>query len=65
MNLQAMLQQFQNNPVQFLMQRNLNIPQEMLNNPQAAIQHLMNSGQMSQAQFNRFQQMARSMGLIK
>ena len=65
MNLQAMLQQFQNNPVQFLMQRNLNIPQEMLNNPQAAIQHLMNSGQMSQAQFNQFQQMARSMGLIK
>ena len=65
MNLQAMLQQFQSNPVQFLMQRNLNIPQEMLNNPQAAIQHLMNSGQMSQAQFNQFRQLARSMGLIK
>ena len=65
MNLQAMLQQFQSNPVQFLMQRNLNIPQEMLNNPQAAIQHLMNSGQMSQAQFNQFRQMARNMGLMK
>lgn len=65
MNLQAMLQQFQSNPVRFLVQRNLNIPQEMLNDPQAAIQHLMNSGQMSQAQFNYFQQMGRGMGLIK
>lgn len=49
---------FVQNPVQFLMQRRLNISQEALNNPQAAVQQLMNSGQMSQTQFNQLRQMA-------
>lgn len=49
---------FVQNPVQFLMQRRLNISQEALNNPQAAVQQLMNSGQMSQAQFNQLRQTA-------
>lgn len=60
-NLQAMIsqfQQFQNNPVQFLAQRRLNIPPQMLNNPQGAIQQLMNNGQMSQQQYNQLSQMA-------
>ena len=49
---------FVQNPVQFLLQRRLNISQEALNNPQAAVQQLMNSGQMSQTQFNQLRQMA-------
>lgn len=60
-NLQAMISQFQhfqNNPVQFLTQRRLNIPPQMLNNPQGAIQQLMNNGQMSQQQYNQLSQMA-------
>ena len=49
---------FIQNPVQFLMQRRLNISQEALNNPQEAVQQLMNSGQMSQTQFNQLRQTA-------
>lgn len=34
------------------------IPAQFLNNPQAAVQQLMNSGRMSQQQFNYFRQIA-------
>lgn len=49
---------FMGNPMQMLMQNRLNIPQNMANNPNAIIQHLMNSGQMSQDQFNFLRQKA-------
>lgn len=49
--------QFMNNPGQILSR--LNIPQNLQNNPQAAIQHLLNNGAMSQQQFNQLQQMAK------
>ena len=54
-NMQNMLmqyRQFMQNPTQFLMQRKLDIPQEYMNNPQEAIQHLMNTGKLSQQQYN-------------
>ena len=50
------LQAFKQNPVQFLAQRNLNIPQNIANDPNAIIQHLMGTGQVSQAQYNRAMQ---------
>ena len=43
--------QFMGNPMQFMMQNKLNVPQEMLNNPNEAIQYLMNNGQLSQEQY--------------
>lgn len=46
-NMMQMLSQLRQNPVQFLRQRGVNIPQNM-NDPNAIIQHLMNSGQVSQ-----------------
>lgn len=50
---------FMSNPMQFLMQRKLsNFPQDFMKNPQAAVQQMLNSGQMSQQQFNQLQQMA-------
>lgn len=61
-SMQGFMGQFQgfmSNPMQFMLQRKLNIPQQFANNPQAAIQHLMNNGQMSQEQYNQLQQMAR------
>ncbi len=61
-SMQGFMGQFQGfmkNPMQFMLQRKLNIPQQFANNPQAAIQHLMNNGQMSQEQYNQLQQMAR------
>lgn len=52
---------FMQNPMQFMMQKKLNLPQNInpLQNPQAAIQHLMNNGQLTQEQYNQVQQMAR------
>lgn len=50
---------FMANPMKFFLQRRMNVPQTAMQNPQAAVQQLLNSGQMSQEQFNRLQQMAR------
>lgn len=50
---------FMQNPMQYMMQKRLNIPQQYQNDPNAAIQYLMNNGQMSQSQYNQLQQMAR------
>ena len=55
-NLLTQFQSFRQNPIQFMLQRN--IPQGALQDPAGTIQNLLNSGQMSQAQFNQLQQMA-------
>lgn len=52
-----MLQQLKQNPMQFLMQRRFNVPQGM-NDPQAILNHLMQTGQISQQQVNSAYQMA-------
>ena len=60
-NMQTMLQQFQQfiaDPLGSLARIRLNIPQEYAGNTQGAIQHLMDTGQMDQATYNRLQQMA-------
>lgn len=46
-------QSFMSNPIQFMTQRKLNIPQQYLNDPNRAIQYLMNSGRITQDQYNR------------
>lgn len=59
-SLQGMMNQFNGfmaNPLQFMMQRKLNLPQG-ISNPNDAIQYLMNSGQMSQQDYNQLRQMA-------
>lgn len=55
MGLREQLRQLQANPMQFLMQRRLNIPQELQNDPRGMVQHLLNTGQMKQADFDRLQ----------
>lgn len=50
---------FVQNPLQFFIQHRLNLAQDVMQNPQAAVQQLMNSGQMSQQQFNQLQAIAR------
>ena len=50
-----MLMQFRQNPIGMLSQR-FNIPQGM-NNPNAILQHLLNTNQVSQDQVNRVMQM--------
>ena len=55
MNIQEQMRLLQANPIQFLMQRRLNIPQELQNDPRGMVQHLLNTGQMRQEDFNRLQ----------
>ena len=62
MNPMQMLAQLRSNPLGMLRQAGFNIP-DNINNPQAIIQHLMNSGQLSQNQVNQAQQMARNLGM--
>lgn len=54
-NLLSMLNQFKQNPTAMLA-RKYNIPQGM-NDPNQILQHLLNSGQVSQAQVDRVMQM--------
>lgn len=55
-NIIGMLNALTQNPLQFLAQRGLNIPNN-INDPQAIIQHLLNTGQITQEQVNNAQQM--------
>ena len=48
-----MLQQLKSNPLQFLMQRRLNIPQNIVYDPNAILNHLLQTGQVSQEAVNR------------
>lgn len=61
--LMSQFQSFKSNPISFLIQRNVNIPQQYLNNPEAAVKYLMQNGQMSQEQYNQISQMANQLGL--
>ena len=59
----AQYQQFRQNPAQFLINRNINLPQQFQNDPQGAIQYLLSNGQMSQNTYNRAYQMVQAMGI--
>lgn len=53
----SQLRNFMSNPGQMLNQ--MGIPQNLQNNPQAIIQHLMNTGRLSQDQYTQLQQQAK------
>ena len=55
-NFMQMLNQLKSNPVQFLTQRKFNLPQNFQGGPQEIINHLVNTGQVSQQQINQIQQ---------
>lgn len=54
---------FKQNPVQFLAGKGLNIPSQYQNDPRGMVQNLLNSGKMSQDQFNKIKNMANQMGI--
>ena len=58
MQLMQSIQQLKANPMQFLLQRRLNIPANVGTDPNAILQHLVQSGQVTQDQVNRAYQMA-------
>lgn len=59
MNPLQMLNQLKSNPMGMLKQAGFNVP-DNINSPQGIIQHLMNSGQISQQQLNQAQQAAQN-----
>jgi len=61
-NMMQMVQQLKANPAQFLMQTKYKIPQNMMNDPNAMVNYLVSSGQVSQEAYNRVYNMARQFG---
>ena len=61
--MMGQFKQFMQNPMQFLVQHKLNIPQEYANDPRSAIEYLVKSGQRTQGQYNWIMQMANQMGI--
>lgn len=55
-NMISKYQRFMQNPLQALMEANFNVPQGM-SNPNDIIQHLLNTGQVSQSRFNQVMQL--------
>lgn len=58
-NLFSQMQGALMNPIQFLMSKGF--PQDSLQNPQMTVQNLLNSGRMSQEQFNQFSEMSKQL----
>lgn len=52
-NFMQNLQALRANPVQFLMSRKFNIPQDIGSNPNTIAQYLLNTGQVTQEQYNQ------------
>ena len=65
MNMQEALKQLQSNPAEFLKQAGMNVPTEMLNNPQAMVMHLINTHQVGGQMLQRIMPMIQQMGGIK
>lgn len=57
MNIMGMFNKLTQNPMQTLIESGMNIPQDISNNPQSIVQHLLNTGQISQSQVNQAMQM--------
>lgn len=55
-NILGLLNGLMSNPMQVLSQNGFKLPQNM-NNPQEIVQHLLNTGQISQDQVNQAMQM--------
>lgn len=59
-----MLNELKSNPVQFLMDRKFNLPKNInVKDPNAIVNHLVQSGQVPQSAYNRARQMAQQMGM--
>lgn len=61
-NIEGEYSRFKQNPMKFLADRQINIPQEYMNNPEQAVQYLLNSSKMSQGTFDQIKQKARMFG---
>ena len=56
--------QFKQNPFAFIAQmRNVDIPMEYRNDPQQAVQYLMNTGKLNQSDIDGMRRIAQNMGI--
>ena len=63
LNPMQMLQSLKANPVQFIMQRKFNLPQNInANDPNEIINHLLKTNQITQQQINQASSMMQRMG---
>ena len=56
-----MLQKLQRNPREFIQKAGVNIPEEMINDPKAMVQHLIMTGQVSNPMLQQVMPMIRQM----
>lgn len=60
--IMQLLPQFKANPAQMILQRKLNVPQGVMNDPNAIINHLLKTGQVTQEQLNSAYQLVQRFG---
>ena len=65
MNYMQMLQQLQRNPKQFFQQAGVNVPDEIINDPQAIVMHLLQTGQVKGPMAQRMMPMINNMNTIR
>ena len=58
-----MVQQFKHNPLGFLLQRKLNVPANVANDPNAILNYLLSTGQVTQNQINMAYQTLQNGGM--
>jgi len=64
-NMLSMYQQFRANPVQFLLNHQIDVPQNMPNDANALTNYLLQTGRLSQAQLNNAFQAAQQLNTYK
>ena len=60
-NMATQARSFFSNPFQFMMEKRMNVPPGVGNNPNDILQYLLNSGQVTQDQFNKASKAAKSL----
>jgi len=58
MNMMGQFRQFMQNPMGYFMNSGMSIPQNIQNNPEAIVNYLRSSGQMTDQQYNQVANMA-------
>lgn len=61
MNMQEMLNKMQSNPQEFYKNAGVNVPPEIVNNPEAVVMHLINTNQVGGPMLQRIMPMIRQM----
>ena len=61
-NMQEALRKLMDNPKEFLASAGANVPDDIVNDPQAIVMHLIRTGQVSSPALQRITQMMQNMG---